>query len=102
LPILNANRKVIIELREKRKGRSIMTARDPAAKEKAHAPTTPVPAKKGDELTTQELEGVVGGTVRDVATGLASGKKVSRKVGGDEGVVGIINPSDDRDGGVGE
>ena len=42
-----------------------MTAPDPAAKEKAHAPTTPVPAKKkGDELTTQELEGVVGGTDR--------------------------------------
>jgi hypothetical protein len=80
LPILNANRKVIIELREKRKGRSIMTARDPAAKEKAHAPTTPVPAKKGDELTTQELEGVVGGTVRDVATGLASGKRSHGKL----------------------
>ena len=44
-----------------------MTAPDPAAKEKAHAPTTPVPAKKkGDELTTKELDGVVGGTVRDV------------------------------------
>jgi hypothetical protein len=55
-----------------------MTGPDPAAKEKAHAPTTPVPA--GDELTTQELEGVVGGTVRDVATGLASGKRSHGKL----------------------
>ncbi len=55
-----------------------MTAPDPTAKDKAHEPTTPVPAKKGDELTTQELEGVVGGTVltvRDPATGMASGKR---------------------------
>ena len=59
----------------KREGKKIMTAPDPAAKEKAHAPTTPVPAEKGDELTTQELEGVVGGTVRDPATGLPSGKR---------------------------
>jgi hypothetical protein len=52
-----------------------MTAPDPTAKDQAHEPTTPVPAKKGDDLTTQELEGVVGGTVRDAATGLASGKR---------------------------
>jgi hypothetical protein len=57
-----------------------MTAPDPAAKAKAHATTTPVPAKKGDELTTQELDGVVGGTVRDVATGLASGKRSHGKL----------------------
>jgi hypothetical protein len=55
-----------------------MTAPDPTAKDKAHEPTTPVPAKKkGDELTTQELEGVVGGT-RDVANGLPSGKRSHR------------------------
>ena len=57
-----------------------MTAPDPAAKAKAHAPTIPVPAKKGDELTTQELEGVVGGTVRDLALGMASGKRSAARV----------------------
>jgi hypothetical protein len=51
-----------------------MTALDPAAKEKAHEPTPEPAKKKGDELTTKELKGVVGG-VRDVAAGLASGKR---------------------------
>ena len=52
-----------------------MTALDPAAKEKSHEPTPEPAKKKGDELTTKELDGVVGGTVRDVANGLPSGKR---------------------------
>jgi hypothetical protein len=54
-----------------------MTAPDHAAKEKAHEPTPEPAKKKGDELTTKELDGVVGGTVRDVAMGLPSGKRRS-------------------------
>ena len=52
-----------------------MTALDPAAKEKSHEPTPEPAKKKGDELTTKELDGVVGGTVRDHATGMSSGKR---------------------------
>jgi hypothetical protein len=52
-----------------------MTAPDPAAKEKAHEPTPEPAKKKGDELTTKELDGVVGGTERDFATGMSSGKR---------------------------
>ncbi|MFZ1095957.1 MAG: hypothetical protein WAN75_43205 [Xanthobacteraceae bacterium] len=51
-----------------------MTAPDPAAKEEAHEPTPEPARKKGDELTAKELKEVVGG-VRDVAAGLASGKR---------------------------
>jgi hypothetical protein len=63
-----------------------MTAPDPAAKEKSHEPTPEPAKKKGDELTTKELDGVVGGNSclafnrdvvfnRDVALGVPSGKR---------------------------
>ena len=63
-----------------------MTALDPAAKEKSHEPTPEPAKKKGDELTTKELDGVVGGNIdlafhrdvvfnRDLALGMASGKR---------------------------